>query len=134
VVRDGDYVVWFKTPGGTGTGRIRLEGGRISGGDAYISYDGWYRIDHDKYEAVINTSRHTAGPPTWFGIDEVVLRIIGHFIGRTGVGTGLTDQFPGLSVGVTLMKVEDEAPRRAVDYSKVDLHPERLPKTEPDRY
>jgi hypothetical protein len=133
VVRDGDYVVWFRTPGGNGTGRIRLAEGRISGGDAYITYEGWYRLDHDKYQAVINTRRHTEGPPTWFGADDVVIRVSGNFIGRTGVGTGTVDQCPGLSIGVTLMRVEDEAPHPEIDYSKVPLHPERLPRPEPER-
>jgi hypothetical protein len=64
---EGDYSVWFRTPGGTGTALVRLEGGRISGGDAFIDYEGRYRLDGKNFEAVINTKRHTDGRPTWLG-------------------------------------------------------------------
>ena len=126
-MREGNYSVWFRTPSGTGTALVRVADGNISGGDAYIAYEGWSRLDGKMFEAVINTKRHTDGPPTWFGIDEVVIRLSGKSIGRTAVGTGTVDQCPGLTLDVTLMRIEDEEPKRQIDYSKVELHPERLP-------
>jgi hypothetical protein len=100
---------------------------RLSGGDAYIAYAGGYRLDGKNFEAVINTKRHTEGPPTWFGIDEVVIRVSGKSTGRIAAGVGTVDQCPGLPLDVTLMWIEDEHPKRHIDYSKVELRPDRLP-------
>jgi hypothetical protein len=126
-LREGDYSVWFRAASGTGTGLVRVADGQISGGDAYIAYDGWYRLDGKNFEAVINTKRHTEGLPTWFGIDEVVIRVSGKSIGRIAAGTGTVDQCPGLALDVTLMFIEDEELKPHIDYSKVELRPERLP-------
>lgn len=126
-MREGEYSVWFKTPTGTGTGQIKSAGGKVSGGDAYISYEGAYQLDGEQFEAVVNTKRHTDGPPTWFGVDEVTIRISGKSIGQTATGSGTVDQCPGLTLGVTLMWVGQEEPKRTVDYSLIELHPERLP-------
>jgi hypothetical protein len=125
-LREGDYSVWFRTSSGTGTALVRVKDGRISGGDAFIEYEGRYRLNGKKFDAVINTKRHTEGPPTWFGIDEVTIRVSGKSTGRIAAGAGTVDQCPGLPLGVTLMWIEDEETRH-VDYSKVELHPERLP-------
>jgi hypothetical protein len=125
-MREGDYSVWFRSPSGTGTARIRVRNGRITGGDAFIEYSGEYRFDGKYFEAVIRTERHTDGPPTWFGIDQVTIRVSGKSIGRVVAGAGTVDQCPGLPLDVTLMRIEDEE-NRHIDYSKVDLHPERLP-------
>jgi hypothetical protein len=131
-MREGDYSVWFRTPSGTGTALVRVKDGRISGGDAFIEYKGRYRLDGKNFEAVINTERHTEGPPTWFGIDEVTIRISGKSTGRIAAGAGTVHQCPGLPLDVTLMRIEDEETRH-IDYSKVELHPERLPSPGPVR-
>jgi hypothetical protein len=125
-MREGDYSVWFRTPSGPGTARIRAKDGRIVGGDAFIEYTGEYRFEDKHFEAVIKTERHTGGPPTWFGIDEVTIRVSGKSTGRIAAGSATVDQCPGLPLEVTLMLIEDEETRH-IDYSKVDLHPERLP-------
>jgi hypothetical protein len=125
-MREGDYSVWFRTPSGTGTARIRVKDGKIIGGDAFVDYRGEYRFKGKRFEAVINTERHTEGPPTWFGIDEVTIRVSGMSTGRVVAGTAIADQCPELSIDITLMLIEDEE-NRHVDYSKLELHPERLP-------
>jgi hypothetical protein len=102
-LREGDYSVWFRTPSGTGTAPIRIIDGRISGCDAFIEYDGRYRLDGKNFEAVIHTKRHTKGPPTWFGTDEVTIRVSGKSTGRIAAGAGTVDQCPGLPIEVTLM-------------------------------
>jgi hypothetical protein len=126
-LQEGDYSVWFRTPSGTGTALVRVKNGRIAGGDAFIEYEGHYRLNGKKFEAVIKTKRHTEGPPTWFGIDEVTIRVSGKSTGRIAAGAGTVDQCPGLQLGVTLMRIDKEDPKPPIDYSKVDLHPERLP-------
>lgn len=125
-MREGDYSVWFRTPSGTGTAFVRVKNGRIVGGDAFIDYRGEYRLQGKHFEAIIRTERHTGGPPTWFGIDEVTIRVAGKSSGRVAAGNGSVDQCPELPIEVTLMRIEDEEPRH-IDYSKVELHPERLP-------
>ena len=131
-MREGDYSVWFRAAGGTGTAFVRVANGKISGGDAYMAYDGSYRLDGKNFEAVINTKRHTEGAPTWFGIDEVTIRVSGKSTGRISAGAGTVDQCPGLPLDVTLMRIADEEIRH-IDYSKVELHPERLPSPGPVR-
>lgn len=129
---EGQYSVWFRTQGGTGTALVHLKGQRIFGGDAFIEYEGRYLLDGNNFEAVINTKRHTDGPSTWFGIDEVTIRVSGKSTGRISAGAGTVDQCPGLPLEVTLMRIEDEEARH-IDYSKVELHPERLPSPGPAR-
>jgi hypothetical protein len=131
-MREGDYSVWFRAADGTGTAFVRVADGKISGGDAYIAYDGSYSLNGIHFEAVINTKRHTEGPPTWFGIDEVTIRVSGKSTGRISAGAATVDQCPGLPLDVTLMQIEDEEPRY-IDYSMVELHPERLPSPAPVR-
>jgi len=109
-----------------------VKDGRIIGGDAFIEYEGSYRLDGKNFEAVINTKRHTDGPPTWFGIDEVTIRVLGKSTGRISAGSGTVDQCPGLPLDVTLMWIEEEEIRH-IDYSRVDLRPERLPSPGPVR-
>jgi hypothetical protein len=125
-LREGEYSVWFRTPSRTGTALVRVKDGRLFGGDAYIDYEGQYRFDGEKFDAVIKTKRHTDGPPTWFGVDELTIRVSGKSTGRNSAGAATVDQCPGLSLEVTLMRIEDEETRH-VDYSKLKLHPERLP-------
>jgi hypothetical protein len=131
-MREGDYSVWFRAAGGTGTAFVRVADGKISGGDAYMAYEGSYRLDGKSFEAVTNTKRHTEGAPTWFGIDEVTIRVSGKSTGRISAGAGTVDQCPGLPLDVTLMRIQDEETRH-IDYSKVELHPERLPSPGPVR-
>jgi hypothetical protein len=125
-MREGDYSVWFRSPSGTGTARIRVRNGRITGGDAFIDYKGEYCFEGKRFEAIIRTERHTEGQPTWCGTDEVTIRVSGKSMGRVVAGIGIADQCPELPIEVTLMFIEQEETRQ-VDYSKVDLHPERLP-------
>jgi hypothetical protein len=131
--RDGEYTVWFSTGNGNGTGLIRLQNGWVSGGDAYITYSGTYKFEDEKFQAIIRTTRHSAGPPTWFGLDQVTIRISGQFAGKTAEGTGTVDQIPDAKVSILLMRVQDETPRSEIDYTKLQLHPERLPKLKRDR-
>ena len=125
-MREGDYSVWFRAAGRTGTAFVRVADSKISGRDAYIEYEGSYRLDGNNFEAVINTKRHKEGATAWFGIDEVTIRVSGKSAGRISAGAGTVDQCPGLRLNVTLMRIEDEETRH-IDYSKFELHPERLP-------
>jgi len=103
MVRDGSYVVWFRTPRGTGTGVVHLSEGRISGGDAFITYSGSYERDGDRFTATLTTKRHTAGQPTLFGIDEVELKLTGISNETIAVCSASAEQMPGMAFEATLI-------------------------------
>jgi hypothetical protein len=103
MVRDGSYVVWFRTPRGTGTGIVHLSEGRISGGDAFITYSGSYERDGDRFTANLTTKRHTAGQPTLFGIDEVELKLTGISNETIAVCSASAEQMPGMAFEATLI-------------------------------
>ncbi len=126
MVRDGNYVVWFRTPRGQGTGHVHLSGGKISGGDAFITYGGSYEVDEDRFTAAIKTKRHTAGQPTVFGIDEVELKLSGIWKDSMAICSGSVDKVPGMVFEATLIFSRSEMPERqpAMPVRKFDV--ERL--------
>jgi hypothetical protein len=113
--RDGSYVVWFRTPRGSGTGIVHLSEGSISGGDAFITYGGSYERDGDRFTATLTTKRHTAGQPTVFGIDEVELKLTGISNETIAVCSASADQMPGIPFEATLIlnRQEERACRPA---------------------
>jgi hypothetical protein len=65
-------------------------GGAIFGGDSFFEYSGSYEQDGDRLTATVRTRRVCDGPPTVFGIDEMVLKLEGRrpqplAAGRAGV-------------------------------------------------
>ena len=103
MIKDGEYVVWFRTSRGTGTGIVHLSEGEISGGDAFIGYSGSYELDGDRFVATLTTTRHTAGQPTLFGIDEVELKLNGISNDTMAVCSGSVDKVPGMVFEATLI-------------------------------
>ena len=108
--RDGRYAVWFRTSRGEGTAIIHLANGRISGRDSFFSYSGSYQLDDDRFTAAVTTTRHTAGPPTVFGLDEVEVELAGRFKGRLASCSGTARHAPGLPLEATLIASDDAAP------------------------
>ena len=108
--RDGRYAVWFRTPRGEGTAIVHLANGLISGGDSFFAYSGSYEVDDDQFTAAVTTIRHTAGPPTLFGLDEVEVELAGKFKGRMASCAGTAKQAPGLPFEATLIASEDASP------------------------
>ena len=127
MVRDGSYVVWFRTPHGTGTGIVHLSEGRISGGDAFIAYTGSYEQDGDRFTATLSTKRHTAGQPTLFGVDEVELKLTGSSSETIAICSASADQMPGIAFEATLILDRQQevraqqptAPVRKLDVEKL---------------
>ena len=107
--RDGRYAVWYRTSRGEGTGIVHLANGRISGGDCCFTYGGSYEVDDDNFTAALTTKRHSAGPPTLFGLDEVEVELVGKFKGRMASCAGTAKQAPNLPFEATLIASE-EAP------------------------
>lgn len=112
MVRDGNYGAWFRTPRGAGTGIVHLSGGRISGGDGYITYGGSYEIDGDRFTATLTTKRHTAGQPTVFGTDDVELKLTGISNDTILRCSGSVEEMPGMVFEATLILSRDEQPAR----------------------
>ena len=108
--RDGQYAVWYKTSRGEGTGIVHLADGVISGGDCCFTYSGSYQVDNDNFTAVLTTTRHTAGPPTLFGLDVVDVELAGRFKGRLASCSGTAKQAPGLPFEATLIPREEQSP------------------------
>ena len=82
---------------------------QISGGDSFFTYSGSYEVDDDRFTAALTTTRHAAGPPTLFGLDEVEVKLAGRFKGRLASCSGTAKQAPGLPFEATLIASEDLA-------------------------
>ena len=108
--RDGDYAVWFRTMHGEGTGIVHLADGKISGGDCMFAYGGSYDVDGDNFTATLTTRRHSAGPTTVFGCDEVEALLIGQFKGTTAICAGAAKQAPDIRFEATLFLQQEPLP------------------------
>jgi hypothetical protein len=126
MLREGEYVAWFRTALGSGTGRVRLEGGQFLGSDSAIDYGGYYLEDGDRFTAVLKTRRHTAGSETLVGADEVEITLQGNSKGELAYCSGSVAGSPEMKVDVTLI-LQRPAEMRAPIYGAEDFHPERLP-------
>ena len=82
-------------PRWAGMGRVRLEGGKISGSDSTIAYCGNYVEDGDGFTgftAMLKTRRHTTGPETLVGTDDVEITLHGSSKGEFGYRSGSIDR------------------------------------------
>lgn len=96
MLKQGTYAVWFNTPMGEGTGIVHFRDGVVSGGNDILTYSGSYETEADRFRAVIQTSRHTAGHPTVFGIDDLTLRLDGTCSTMFSRCSGRADEMPDL--------------------------------------
>jgi hypothetical protein len=127
MLKDGTYVAWFKTSAGSGTGIVRLMGGTITGGDSFLSYSGSYEMDADRFAALIRTQRHTPGPSSLFGVDDLTLRVTGECSAIYARCTGRAEEVPDLLFEATLMLSRPENPKPRPKSSRADFRPETLP-------
>ena len=108
MLKNGNYVAWFKTPSQPGTGVIHLLDGSITGGDSILSYSGTYEVRGDEFTAVLNTTRHTKGHESVFGADNLTLLLKGKVLGRIASFIGTADEFPDTPFEGTLIYSEEE--------------------------
>jgi hypothetical protein len=115
MLENGNYSAWFRTQQGEATGVVVLNDGRVTGGDNVSSYSGSYFVDGDKFTAAISTWRHTQGPLSVFGIDNVDLTLTGKSTPTTASCTGTAKQAPSLTFEATLIRIAEQpsAPPRA---------------------
>lgn len=126
MLREGEYVAWFRTALGSGTGRVRIQGGKFLGSDSAIAYSGSYVEDGDRFTAMLRTRRHTAGPETMVGADEVEITLQGSSKGEIAYCSGSVAGSPEMKVDVTLIPMRPAEVRTPI-HGAEDLHPERLP-------
>jgi hypothetical protein len=108
VLQNARYSVWFRTPKGEGYGVISLMDGDVSGGDTISSYTGTYVQDGDKFAATIAVKRHTQGPPSVFGIDNVDVTLSGKSTPTTASCFGTASQASDMTLQATLIRIADQ--------------------------
>jgi hypothetical protein len=129
MLENGKYSAWFRTPNGDGTAIVTLSDGTITGGDSFFEYSGSYEQNGDRLTATVRTMRVCDGPPSVFGIDEVVLKLEGRCQGEMVVCAGTAEQAPGVGVEVTLIPCrEDPTPEPTYRPVPVPFDARKLPK------
>jgi hypothetical protein len=127
MLRDGKYAAWFRTPRGQGTGLVDLTEGRITGSDSFFTYGGTYRVDEERFSAVLTVNRHADGPPSVFGPDEVEVSLLGVCNGLMATCSGTAREAPDVKFEATLIYSQEDAPA-ATRAAVVKLNADRLPK------
>jgi hypothetical protein len=129
MLANGKYSAWFRTPNGDGTAIVTLSDGTITGGDSFFEYSGSYEQNGDRLTATVMTRRLCDGPPSVFGIDEVVLKLEGRRRGEMAVCAGNAEQAPGVDIEVTLMPSREDPSREAeVTFRPTPFDATKLPK------
>ncbi len=128
MLRNGEYVAWFRTPRGSGTGRVRLLDGDLSGSDSILSYAGSYTVDGNRFVGRLHARRHTAGHDALLGDDDAELTLEGVSHGQVAMCSGCLNGSAEIVIEVTLIRVQAEEPKKPPAYRPEDFHPERLPK------
>lgn len=127
MLRDGKYAAWFRTPRGQGTGVVHLAEGRISGSDSFFTYGGSYRVDEQRFTALLTTKRYADGPPTVFGHDEVEVELSGVCSGAMATCSGTARQAPDVMFEATLIYSQEDQPAAETRRAVVKLN-DKLPK------
>jgi hypothetical protein len=129
MLANGIYSAWFRTPNGDGTAIVTLSDGSIAGGDSFFEYSGSYEQNGEWLVAIVRTKRLCEGPPSVFGIDEVVLKLEGKRQGEIVVCSGKAEQAPDVSLQVTLIPSREVPSERAEPaYEPMPFDITRLPK------
>ena len=75
---------------------------------------------------MLRTRRHTTGPETLVGADEVEITLQGSSKGELAYCSGAVAGSPEMTVDVTLIPMRPADVKTPI-YRAEDLHPERLP-------
>ncbi|MBC9876924.1 hypothetical protein G8O24_06120 [Bradyrhizobium sp. INPA01-394B] len=128
MLRDGKYAAWFRTPRGQGTGLVELSDGRISGRDSFFTYGGSYRVDQQRFTAILTVKRHTEGNPSVFGPDEVEVDLSGLCAGAMATCSGAAREVPDIKFEATLIYSQEDAVAGDAKCAVVKLNADKLPK------
>ena len=129
MLRDGKYAAWFRTPRGQGTGLVELVDGRISGSDSFFTYGGSYRVDQQRFTAILTVKRHTEGNPSVFGPDEVEVDLAGMCSGAMATCSGAAREVPQINFEATLIYSQEEVVPVETKCPIVKLNTDKLPKS-----
>jgi len=127
MLRDGKYAAWFRTPRGQGTGLVDLAEGRISGSDSFFTYGGSYRVEDRHFSGVLTVKRHSDGPPSVFGLDEVEVNVSGVCGGAVATCSGKAKQAPDVEFEATLIYSQEDGRPADARGAVVKLDAGRLP-------
>jgi hypothetical protein len=128
MLRNGEYVAWFRTSRGGGTGRVHFRDGEFSGADSVLSYAGTYAVDGPRFTGTVRTWRHAPGQQGLLGMDEAELTLEGVSHGKVAMCSGCFDGTSEIVLEVTLIRVQAEEPKEPLPFRPEDFRPERLPK------
>jgi hypothetical protein len=128
MLRDGKYAAWFRTARGQGTGIVHLAEGRISGCDGFFAYGGSYRVDSNRFTAVLTVRRYADGAPGVFGPDQVEATLSGVCKGAMATCSGTAPQAPDVTLEATLIYSQEDAPAADAKRAVVKLSADKLPK------
>jgi len=101
MLQNAQYSVWFRTPAGEGHSIVSLMDGDVSGADNISYYTGTYVQGVNKFAATIAVKRHTQGPPSVFGVDNVDITLSGKSTPTTASCFGTAKQAPGITLQAT---------------------------------
>jgi hypothetical protein len=107
MLQNSKYSVWFRTSQGEGYGIVSLMDGNVSGGDNVSNYTGTYIQDGDEFTATILVRRHTQGPPSVFGIENIDITLSGKSTPITASCIGTAAQAPDMPFQATLIRIAD---------------------------
>jgi hypothetical protein len=128
MLRNGEYVAWFRTSRGSGTGHVHFRDGEFTGADAVLSYAGTYTVDGNSFAGTLRTWRHAPGQEGLLGMDEAELTLEGVSHGKVAMCSGCFDGTSEVVLEVTLIRVQVEELQKPRPHRPEDFHPERLPK------
>ena len=105
---EGLWTVEFITNiGGTGSGTVIFENGRIAGGDAGYYYIGTYSIENDRLTGKIKTQRYKDGHTSVFGpLEQGTIKISGKIQGSDITASGSLLSHPDLEITIRGTKRE----------------------------
>ena len=106
-MKDGLYKVEFRTQGGSGSGVVVLQGGKVRGGDSGLYYAGTFAENGDQITAQVATNRHTAGIGSVFGRDRVNISLKGTAKGESAQMTGTAVEAPGVTFQASMTRIAD---------------------------
>jgi hypothetical protein len=129
MLRHGEYVAWFNTPLGSGTGRVLLKDGRLSGHDTIIRYDGTYVVEGKRFTVTVSTCRWAAGHESLLGNDDVEITLSGTAKPELVTCSGSLGESPETKIQVILLPVRDDPQKPEMTPKPEDYRPERLPKS-----